>query len=119
VSIPSRFKRHRLLFLVLTTALLVALWILSGQMNREPAEFKPVMVGGTHSQAEDVEQRVTAQGEVLPEQVVTVRAKTDGQIVETPVPEGALVDENALIARLDIDDRDAGRRQALAAVRGT
>ncbi|HSH83766.1 MAG TPA: efflux RND transporter periplasmic adaptor subunit [Guyparkeria sp.] len=98
--------------------LLLAAWIATGE---PPAPESPVgersgvvRVALETSQAELIEQRVTVQGQVEPDQIVSVRAKTGGEVVEVPVEEGAVVEPGALIARLDLDDREARLRQARA-----
>uniref|UniRef100_UPI0035677D69 efflux RND transporter periplasmic adaptor subunit n=2 Tax=Guyparkeria sp. TaxID=2035736 RepID=UPI0035677D69 len=90
---------------------------------REPVDDGPpersasVTVGLTHSRAEPVERLVTLQGHVEPEQVVRVRAKTGGEVAETPVSEGEVVESGQLIARLSMDDRQARLSEAKAAER--
>ena len=116
--------RYRSALLVLGAVLLLALWIASGSLTRPdspeemPEARQPVAVGVTLSEAQTIERLVRARGELLPEQAVTVRAKTGGQVAETPVAEGDAIEEGAVLARLDPDDRPARVRQAEAAVRG-
>jgi len=97
---------------------LLALWIATGKPPASDSSVversDTVRVALETSRAEPVERLVTAQGQIEPEQVVTVRAKTSGEVVETPVEEGRVVDPGALIARLDLDDREARLREARA-----
>jgi multidrug efflux system membrane fusion protein len=108
---------------IVLVALLLFAWVITG--DREPADDGPpersasVTVGLTQSRAEPVERLVTLQGHVEPEQVVRVRAKTGGEVAETPVPEGEVVEAGQLIARLEMDDRQARLREAKAAERQT
>ncbi len=102
-------------------ALLLFAWVITGE--REPADDEApersgaVAVGLTDSRAEPVERLVTLQGQVEPEQVVRVRAKTGGEVAETPVSEGEVVEAGQRIARLSMDDREARLREAKAAER--
>ncbi len=106
---------------VVLAALLLFAWVITGE--REPADDGPperptaVTVGLTDSRAEPVERLLRLQGHVEPEQVVRVRAKTGGEVAETPVEEGEVVESGQLIARLSMDDRQARLREAQAAER--
>lgn len=117
-------SRHRSSLVILGVAVLLAAWIASGVLSREPAvvepraEPAPPTVAVRHSRASPVERLLTLQGEVLPDQQVTVRAETEGRLVETPVALGAVVDAGAVIARIGMDDREARLRRAEAAVTG-
>lgn len=97
---------------------LLALWVVTGEPPASESSVversDTVRVALETSRAEPIERLVTAQGQIEPEQVVTVRAKTSGEVVETPVDEGRVVDPGALIARLDLDDREARLREAQA-----
>lgn len=106
---------------IILVALLLFVWVTTGDPGlEEDSARKPpdaVMVGLTDSRAEPVERVVKLQGHVEPEQIVWVRAKTGGDVVETPVAEGAVVEPGDLIARLAMDDRAARLREAKAAER--
>lgn len=97
---------------------LLAVWIATGDPPAPESSVversDTVRVAVETSRAESIERLVTVQGEIEPEQVVTVRAKTGGEVAETPVEEGAVVEAGALIARLDLDDREARLREARA-----
>ncbi|HSM26681.1 MAG TPA: efflux RND transporter periplasmic adaptor subunit [Thioalkalivibrio sp.] len=117
-------RRHRSAFVILLVALLLVLWIASGVMTRAPPnpELRPEPATPTvavrDSQAEPVERLLTLQGEVLPDHLVTVRAETDGRVVELPVELGKAVESGTVIARIGMDDRAARLRRAEAAVKG-
>jgi len=117
-------RRHRSALLILLVALLLALWITSGVMTRAPpspeirAEPTTPTVAVRNSRAVPVERLLTLQGEVLPEHLVTVRAETDGRIVELPVELGEAVETGTVIARIGMADRAARLRRAEAAVKG-
>lgn len=97
---------------------LLAAWIATGEPTAPESSVversDTVRVALETSRAESIERLLTVQGEIEPDQVVTVRAKTGGEVVETPVDEGAVVDAGALIARLGLDDREARLREAQA-----
>jgi len=96
-------------------------WVLTGEP--EPADegkaarSPTVTVGLTTSRAEPVERVIVAQGHVEPEQVVRVRARTDGAVAETLADEGKAVTAGQPIVRLAMDDRQARLREARAAQR--
>jgi membrane fusion protein, multidrug efflux system len=116
--------RHRSTLLIAGLALLLVLWIATGVLSREPPSVEaradpPVpMVAVRVSQAAPVQRLVTLQGEVLPDQQVTIRAETEGRLVETPVPLGEAVRAGTTVARIGMDDREARLRRAEAAVQG-
>jgi membrane fusion protein, multidrug efflux system len=116
--------RHRSSLLIAGLALLLVLWIATGVLSREPPSIEaradpPVpTVAVRISQATPVQRLVTLQGEVLPDQQVTVRAETEGRLVETPVPLGEAVRAGTTVARIGMDDREAQLRRAEAAVKG-
>jgi len=109
---------------IAAVALLLALWILSGVLTREPpqinqrAEAQPMTVAVTRGAAQTVERLLTLQGEVQADQRVTVRAETAGRITTIPVELGQRVDAGEVIARINMDDREARLRRVEAAVKG-
>ncbi|MBS0001476.1 MAG: efflux RND transporter periplasmic adaptor subunit [Thioalkalivibrio sp.] len=124
MGVRSLLQRHRSTLLIAGVALLLVLWIASGVVGREPPVIEarqesPVpTVAVRVSKAEPIRRLVTLQGEVLPDQQVTVRAETEGGLVETPVPLGESVVAGTVIARIAMDDRKARLRRAEAAVQG-
>jgi len=106
---------------IFIVALLLFVWVITGDSEPENdgAVKRPeaVTVGLTDSRAEPVQRLVRVQGHVEPEQVVRVRAKTSGEVVETAVAEGAMVEPDDLIVRLSMDDRQMRLREAKAAER--
>ncbi|WP_231723549.1 MULTISPECIES: efflux RND transporter periplasmic adaptor subunit [unclassified Guyparkeria] len=100
----------------------LAVWVLTGDSEHaeERSASRPdaaVTVALSTRHAEPVERLLTLQGAVEPHQVVDVRARTAGQVVETPLSEGATVEPGELVARLAMDDREARLREAEAAAR--
>lgn len=102
-------------------AVLLVGWLATGESPQPASEVverqEAVRVGLTDSRAELIERVVTLQGHAEPEQVVRVRAKTGGEVMQTPVEEGAIVAAGDLIARLDMTDRQARLSEARAAER--
>jgi membrane fusion protein, multidrug efflux system len=115
--------RHRSTLLILGVTVLLAAWIASGVLTREPvaigarAEQALLTVAVRLSRTSPVERLLTLQGEVLPDQQVMIRAETEGRLVETPVPLGEPVEAGTVIARIGMDDRQARLRRAEASVR--
>lgn len=124
MALKPFLSRHRSALVILGVAVLLAAWIASGMLTREPAavepraEPEPPTVAVRLSRARPVERLLTLQGEVLPDQQVMVRAETEGRLVETSATLGAVVEAGALIARIGMDDREARLRRAEAAVAG-
>ena len=118
------FQRNRSAFIIVVVALLLALWIGSGMLLREPpllparAKAVPMTVAVVHSRAEMIERQLTLQGELLPDQRVNIRAETAGRVEITPVARGEFVEAGRLIAQLAEDARPARLRQAEAVVKG-
>lgn len=117
----SWLSRNAGRLILLLLALLLFGWVLTGDDGaREvdtPERSGTVKVGLTGSHAEPVERVLQLQGQAEPEQVVRVRAKTGGEVAETPVEEGGVVEADQLLARLKLDDRPARLSEAKAAER--
>lgn len=120
----SLLDRHRSSLIIAGVALLLSLWVLSGVLLREPPEEvrqpapEPMTVAVTSSQAEAVERVLTLQGDLEADQLVVVRAETSGRISEVPVALGQEVEADTILARINMDDRQARLRRAEADVRG-
>lgn len=117
-------SKHQNSLIIVAVALLLALWVASGSLTRDALEIPareaaaPMRVAVVESAAQSVERLLTLQGEVEPDQVVTVRAETAGRVVEIPVALSEVVSVGQVIARLAMDDREARLRRAEAAVKG-
>lgn len=105
-----------ILFVVLVAG--VVAWIGSGMLERDSSPPKtergtaPITVAASWSEAEPVERRLTLYGEIIPNQVVSVRAETSGQVAEVMTKQGANVKKGEPLARLSIGDRAARLQQA-------
>lgn len=117
-------RTHGSLLILVLAALFLIAWVASGALTREPpviaqrSEPEPMRVAVTTSRAETIERRLALQGEVLPDQLVTVRAETAGRIASLSVAQGTMMRAGDEIARIAMDDRDARLRRAEAAVAG-
>ena len=70
-----------------------------------------------HSSAQPIAQEIALYGRTEAERSVEVRAETDGRIAALKIEEGNVVSGGALIASLDIEDRQARVNEALAQVK--
>lgn len=86
-----------------------------------PAAATParMTVLATESVAAPVAPELVVNGRTQPVRMVRLRVETDGRVVETPVAEGALVEEGQVLVRLDVRDRQGRVRemQAIASQR--
>ncbi len=98
----------------------VAAWIGSGMLQRDPPtaptaeERPPVTVAARWSEAEPIERRLTLYGDIVPNQIVLVRAEVAGRVAEMATARGELVEPNEALARLAPGDRPARLRRAQA-----
>ena len=123
-----RLNRSQWLALVIAVAL--AAWLGSGQMGPQPADgkvaeetapsevvpkAKPLQrVQVRTLRAEPVTREVVIHGHTAPARRVTLRAETEGRIVEVAAERGADIDEGALVARIDMRTRRDSLSQAEA-----
>ncbi len=123
-EIMSLLERHRSSLIIAAVALLLVFWVLSGALFREPPEEgrqqapEPMTVAVRLSRAESVERRLNLHGEVEADQRVVVRAETSGRISDVPVALGQKIEAGAILARINMDDREARLRRAEANVSG-
>lgn len=106
-------------------ALLVVLWMLSGILTggdgavesaaeRAGPELPGFRVEVTEIDAQAVQRRIVAQGQVKPHRFATLRARTDGQVEAVEVESGQRVQEGDELVRLAMEDREARRAEAEA-----
>lgn len=67
-------------------------------------------------QAEEIPREIRIPGHTSPNRAITLRAETPGRVMATPVKEGGMVEEGAVLVRLDPEDRAARVTQAEAAL---
>ena len=110
-------------------ATLVALWLLSG-LNKEktPVEVtsaaavdteEPLLVSvrTRMSTAAPITPDTIISARTVPLRAVNLRAETAGKVISVPPDKGQTVKKGDVIARLDIKDRQAQRKQALATLK--
>jgi multidrug efflux system membrane fusion protein len=122
-------KRFRSWLISASIAVLVVLWLASGQFSEDAPEAAPTSVVASMApqqqssvrvrtqSAEEIMRTVVVNGETAPARVVDMAAETDGRIEFVGVDRGANVERNAVIVRLDERDRNARLAQAEATLR--
>lgn len=130
---PGRLGEYRSWIYSAGIALLVTLWVASGQFggaDGEPAAEDAAALAETgpaaarHNRvrvrtqvAEEVLRTISVNGETAPSRVVTLAAETDGRVVAIGAERGANVAAGRTIVRLDERDRRARLAQADATVK--
>jgi len=121
-------RQHRSWLYSAGIAVLVTLWILSGQFAEGEPEASPesaaVAAESRHNRvrvrtqsAEEVTRTIVVNGETEPARVAELSAETDGRVVAIGAERGANVARGTLLVRLDERDRHARLAQAEAMVR--
>jgi multidrug efflux system membrane fusion protein len=121
--------RHRSWIYSIGIAVLITLWLLSGQAgNKEQSDAEALSSVATIKApqskvrvrtqfAEEVVRTIVVNGKTAPARIVGLSAETDGRIVFTGADRGANVARNGTIVRLDERDREARLTQARATVK--
>lgn len=115
----------RSILLALSIALVVGVWIISGQFGPEPERAavtteepkgqtnpEPQSVRVLESVAKEVPEIIRVFGRTEAERAVTVRVETAGSIASIVATEGHNLEEGAEIVRLDMEDRASVLRRA-------
>lgn len=115
-------------------ALLIGLWLLSGQFGEDGPAEHPTLAEENRQRAAQVEddaltrvrarviqavpqvQNVVLRGRTENKRTVEVKAETAGRIVERPVDRGTAVDQGDVLCRISVEDREAGLAEARAAL---
>lgn len=125
----GKVKKFRSWFISVGIAVLVTVWLASGQFGEDAPEETPAsaITSTVPSQqssvrvrtqsAEEIMRTIVVNGETAPARVVDLTAETDGRIVHVGIDRGANVKRNAIIVRLDERDRKARLAQAEATLR--
>jgi multidrug efflux system membrane fusion protein len=127
----GKLKQFRSWMISAGIAMLVSVWLASGQIGSGAPEDDQapasVIVGPAAPQqssvrvrtqsAEAIMRTIVVNGETAPARVVDIAAETDGRVEYVGVDRGTNVDRNAVIVRLDERDRRARLAQAEATVR--
>jgi len=104
----------------------VTLWMLSG-LGSSPVEFsgenqlnvsdgKPMRVRVEQVRSSEVTREITLSARTEPNRVVSLRAETDGAVVNIAVDRGNPVEENAPIIELDMRDRSSRLKEATSLI---
>ena len=121
-------KDHRSWLFSAGMALLVVIWLLSGQLGssdpEEPvpqiaaAETTPQSSERVRTQsAEEIMRTIVVNGKTAPARIVNLAAETDGRIEFVGAKRGANLTSGQVIVRLDERDRSARLAQAQATVK--
>ncbi len=119
-GLRSRFLNSTTLVFTAIVLLLVA-WIGSGMVGRDDAPVAereppgPPTVAVSTSEPESVTREVVLYGDVEPNQISLLRARTDG-IVEEMISTGTRVERGEAVGHLSTDDRQARLARARAQV---
>lgn len=120
----SLWEKHRSWVYSVGTAVLITLWVLSGQIGadedaavggaQDVAVFEPAQpsVRVRTQNAEEITRTIVVNGKTAPARIVELSAETDGRVVVIGAERGTNVDRNGLIVRLDERDRKARLAQA-------
>jgi multidrug efflux system membrane fusion protein len=110
-------------------AVIVSLWVVSGEIGDEDdrdasldggsivIDAPPSSVRVRTQSAEEVMRTIVVNGKTAPARIVELSAETDGRVESIGATRGANVDRGGLIVRLDQRDRKARLAQAEATLR--
>ena len=125
----GKFQKHRSWLVSASIAVIVALWLASGQLGDDATEASPA--AGTQpvdrptrssvrvrtQSAEEVQRTIVVNGKTAPARVVELAAETDGRVEFIGAERGSKVERGNTIVRLDERDRSARLSQAQATVK--
>ena len=121
-------KDHRSWLFSAGMALLVVIWLLSGQLgSSDPEEPVPQIAAAETTpqssvrvrtqSAEEIMRTIVVNGKTAPARIVNLAAETDGRIEFVGAKRGANLTSGQVIVRLDERDRSARLAQAQATVK--
>ena len=123
------FEKYRSWFYSAGIAVLVTVWLLSGQFSdddpssdnsadvAQPEGSSQGKVRVRTQVAEEITRTIVVNGKTAPARVVELSAETDGRITSIGAKRGANVDSGTVIVRLDERDRSARLAEARAIVK--
>jgi len=123
------FQKHRSWLISASIAVVVGLWLLSGQFGNDDVETGTAAGGALLSRptqssvrvrtqtAEEVQRTIVVNGKTAPARIVELAAETDGRVEFIGAERGSNVDRGKAIVRLDERDRSARLSQAQATVK--
>ena len=124
-------KEHRSWFFSAAIAVLVGLWLLTGQLGSDETDAGSPQLTATDAteittqssvrvrtqSAEEVLRTIVVNGKTAPARIVDMAAETDGRIEFVGARRGSNLKSGEIIVRLDERDRSARLAQAEATVR--
>jgi len=123
------FEKYRSWFYSAGIAILVTVWLLSGQFSDDDTSAQR-SAAATQSEnssqgkvrvrtqiAEEITRTIVVNGKTAPARVVELSAETDGRITSIGAKRGANIDSGTVIVRLDERDRSARLAEARAIVK--
>jgi len=125
----SFFARHRSWLYSASAAVLIALWLLSGQTGSDESGGADLRTTNSSAErpknkvrvrtqtAEEVMRTIVLNGQTAPARIVELSAETDGRIIFVGAERGANLSRKDVIVRLDKRDRNARLAQAKATVK--
>lgn len=123
------WEQHRSWVYSVGIAVLITLWILSGQTGGDDPVEDAAVPGLAASEApqssvrvrtqsaEEIMRTIVVNGKTAPARIVVLSAETDGRVEAIGAQRGANIDRRDLIVRLDERDRKARLAQAQATLR--
>jgi multidrug efflux system membrane fusion protein len=125
----SNINRYKSWLLSGGIIVVVALWLISGQIGGETTTHSPARNTAAESaakkdavrvrtqSAEQVQRTITVNGKTAPARIVSLTAETDGRIESIGAERGANIERGRILVRLDERDRAARLAQAKATVK--
>jgi len=125
----GEFQRHKSWLLSAGIAVVVGLWLLSGQFGGDEVQVAPTASGTSVQQparssvrvrtssAEEMQRTIVVNGKTAPSRIVQLSAETDGRVEFVDAERGRNIARGKSIVRLDERDRSARLAQAKATVR--
>lgn len=123
------FQKHRSWLISASIAVVVGLWLLSGQFGNDDVETGTAAGVASLSRptqssvrvrtqtAEEVQRTIVVNGKTAPARIVELAAETDGRVEFIGAERGSNVNRGKTIVRLDERDRSARLSQAQATVK--
>lgn len=125
----GNIQKNRSWLLSASIAVVVGLWLLSGQFGEGDADTDTAAGAASASRptkssvrvrtqtAEEIQRTIVVNGKTAPARIVELAAETDGRVESIGAKRGSNVDRGKAIARLDERDRSARLSQAKATVK--
>lgn len=125
----GNFEKYRSWIYSAGIAILVTIWLLSGQVGSDKAEKDSAVTAAPNAPitngkvrvrslvAEDVMRTIIVNGKTAPSRVVELSAETDGRVASIGASRGSNIERGEIVVRLDERDRSARLAEARATVK--